>query len=151
MVEVPREVCEERRHKECFPDFEWEEIVINLFTYICLQHCWGHAVHHPVWEHRPARVWGALQGGITNTSTASPTVIHYKVAVPKPVVFPVPIFAPTPTQPPILPPPTYHPGVKRAKRQLAISDPALLTRQVKQATVLPPQPAVSHQVSLFIS
>ena len=94
------------------------------------------------------------------------TIIILQVAVPKPVVFPVPIFAATPTQPPVLPPPTYHapeikppayhahntspaylpPGVRRSRRQLSLSDPALLSRQVKQATVLPPQPAVSHQV-----
>ena len=72
--------------------------------------------------------------------------------MPKPVVFPVPIFAPTPTAPPVLPPPTYTaPGVRRSRRQLSISDPALLGRQVKQATILPPQPAVSHQVRFLNS
>ena len=69
---------------------------------------------------------------------------HYKVAVPKPVVFPVPIFAPVPpTSPPPPPPPTYGPALPlgRTKRQLVLSDPAL----VPTTKIVPPPPSLSHQ------
>jgi len=63
---------------------------------------------------------------------------HYKVAVPKPVVVPVPIFTPVPPPPP-------PPHSKRRKRQLTLADPALLSRQVKTASLVPPPPVLSHQ------
>ena len=84
---------------------------------------------------------------------------HYKVAVPKPVVFPVPIFtnggpapgpypAPRPYPAPapytVLRGPAPGPAV-RTKRQLSLSDPGLVSRQVKAATQLPPAPLLSHQ------
>ena len=35
----------------------------------------------------------------------------------------------------------------RDKRQLSLDDPALLTRQVKTASLVPPPPSLSHQVN----
>ena len=37
----------------------------------------------------------------------------------------------------------------RDKRQLSLDDPALLTRQVKKASLVPPPPSLSHQVNAF--
>ena len=80
---------------------------------------------------------------------------HYKVAVPKPVVFPVPIFTnsgpapgPYPAPRPYPAPYTVLPGpgpAVRTKRQLSLSDPGLVSRRVKAATQLPPAPLLSHQ------
>ena len=77
---------------------------------------------------------------------------HYNVAVPKPVVYPVPIFAPTPAAAVAVPPPGPPapfgggpPPGRRRRRQLSLSDPALLARQLKRAELVPPPPSLSHQ------
>merc|ERR1719150_514059 len=64
LVEVPKEVCQDRPHKECFQDFDL--VPDTRFITECES-----IVQHVCEE-------------------------HYNVAVPKPVVYPVPIFAPTP-------------------------------------------------------
>lgn len=71
---------------------------------------------------------------------------HYKVPVPKPIVFPVPIFPPTL--------PVYRNrrmdyktnfSHQRKKRQLPFRDAALLLRQLKSALKVPPPPIITHK------